>query len=408
MASSRVDALWADESVSSRAASLSDRAGAPPGRVDVITREQLAQCPRWADAFAERRKDHRYHELLEDTLSQGLEHRYFAIRDARGEVRAVQPFVILDQDLLVGVDLRVRRAAAEVRRLWPGFLMLRTMMVGCAAGEGHLDGPPAARAANAGALAAAILGHARSAKASLIALKEFPAEYRAPLRCFLDRGFTRVPSMPMTKLGLAYADFDDYARRALNSSTRRKLRKKFDAAARSAPITMSEVTDAAPLVGELYPLYLSVYERSKLHFEKLTPAFFAQIGQRMPDKARFLIWRQQGRIVAFALCMFEGDDFYPEYVGFDYGVALELHLYHYIVRDMISWAITHGFTQLRSSGLNYDPKLHFRHRLDPVDLYVRHRSPALNWVLKRVLPWIEPTRHDPILRKFPNYAELWG
>ncbi len=40
--------------------------------------------------------------------------------------------------------------------------------------------------------------------------------------------------------------------------------------------------------------------------------------------------------------MFEGEDFYPEYVGFDYRVA-ELHLYHYVVRDMIGWAIAHGF-----------------------------------------------------------------
>ena len=212
----------------------------------------------------------------------------------------------------------------------------------------------------------------------------------------------------MTRLNLRYADFDDYMRRALNSATRRKLRKKFDAAARGAPIEMSIVSDVTEIVGELYPLYLAVYQRSKLHFEKLTPAFFAEIGRRMPDKARFFIWRQQGRAVAFALCMFEGTDFYPEYVGFDYDVALDLHLYHYVVRDMIGWAIAHGFTELRSSGLNYDPKLHLRHRLDPVDLYVRHTSPALNWVLKRVLPWIEPTRYDPVLPKFPNYADLWA
>ena len=383
------------------------RAAAALGSVEVVSRADLAECRHWTSAFADRRKDHRYYELLEDTLSEGREYGYFAIRDVQGEVRAVQPFVIVDQDLLVGVDVRIRRLADRVRCVWPSFLTLRTLMVGCAAGEGRLDGPPAAYAANARALAAAILRHARSLRAPLVVLKEFPAEYRAPLRCFLDRGFGRIPSMPMTKLGLGYADFDDYMRRALNSSTRRKLRKKFDAAARSAPIEMSEVDDAAPIVDEIFPLYLQVYERSKLHFEKLTPAFFARIGPLMADKARFLVWRQEGRIVAFALCMFEGDDFYPEYVGFDYRVALELHLYHYIVRDMISWAIAHGFKQLRSSGLNYDPKLHFRHRLDPVDLYVRHASPTLNWVLQRVLPWIEPTRYDPVLPKFPNYAELW-
>jgi len=29
-------------------------------------------------------------------------------------------------------------------------------------------------------------------------------------------------------------------------------------------------------------------------------------------------------------------------------------------------------------------------------------------LLKRLLPLIEPTRRDPILRKFANFAEIWG
>jgi predicted N-acyltransferase len=376
--------------------------------VEIVSRAELARRPYWRGAFAEKRKDDRYYELIEDTLSQGLDHHYFVVRDARGEVIAVQPCFLVDQDLLVGVDARMRRLAAAIRRVWPRFLVMRTLMVGCAAGEGHLDGPPSARAAVARSLAAAVMRHARALRAPLVVLKEFPAEYRRALSPFLEHGFTRIPSMPMTRLGLGYADFEDYMRRALTSSIRRKLRKKFDAAARGAPIELTFVEDATPIVDELYPLYLAVYERSKLHFEKLTPAFFSEIGRRMPDKAKFFVWRQRGRVVAFALCMFEGEAFYPEYVGFDYGIALDVHLYHYVVRDMISWAIANGFTELRSSGLNYDPKLHLRHRLDPVDLYVRHASPLANWVLKRLLPWIEPTRYDPVLPKFPNYADLWA
>jgi len=57
--------------------------------------------------------------------------------------------------------------------------------------------------------------------------------------------------------------------------------------------------------------------------------------------------------------------------------------------------------------LNYDPKLHFRHRLDPLDLYVKHTSRILNAALRLALPWLEPTRYDRTLRKFPNYIELW-
>src|SRR6202043_970137 len=189
-----------------------------------------------------------------------------------------------------------------------------------------------------------------------------------------------------------YPSFDAYMGRALNSATRRKLRKKFEAAALAAPIEMSLVQDVEPIIDDIYPLYLQVYNRSKLHFEKLTKPFFCGIGRLMPDKVRFFLWRQNGRIVGFTLCMIELDTIYAEYIGLDYSVALELHLYHYAVRDMISWAISQGYKWLRSSGLNYDPKLHLRHQLDPTDLYVRHTSKIANAVLMRILPLIEPTR----------------
>jgi len=281
-------------------------------------------------------------------------------------------------------------------------------MVGCVAGEGHLDAGARTLDLCVEALSSELVVQALKLGARLVVLKEFPRRYRATLTPLCERGFTRIPSLPMTRLDLGYADFEDYMARALNSSQRRKLRKKFRAAENGAPIEMTVVCDARPVVDEIYPLYVATYERSALHFEKLTPEFLGGIGERMPDKARFFLWRREGRIVAFSLCLVHGSDFFAEYVGFDYAIALEAHLYHWCVRDMIRWAIAHGYTSFRSSALNYDPKLHMRHRLDPIDLYVRHTSTLVNSALARVLPLIEPSRADPILKLFPNYAELWS
>jgi hypothetical protein len=373
-----------------------------------MSRADLARCNRWQGAFADKRKDHRYYELVEDTIREGFEYKYFAIEDEHGEVIAIQPFFLLDQDLVAGVSLKIRVLIDSIRRVWPHFLKMRTLMVGCVAGEGHLDGDELSQGSNAELLAAAVVAHAHHLKARLIVLKEFPAKYRVPLQCFLSHGFSRVPSLPMTRLNVNYSSFDDYMNRALNSATRRKLRKKFRASANAPAIEMSVVSDASSLVDDLYPLYFQVYERSNLHFEKPTKEYFCGIGRLMPDKVRFFVWRQEGRRpIVFTLCMIEGDAIYTEYIGLDYSVAFDLRLYHYAVRDMTSWAIANGYKWLRSSGLNYDPKLHLRHLLDPVDLYVRHTSPVVNIVLKRILPLIEPTRYDPTLRKFSNYDELW-
>ena len=56
-----------------------------------------------------------------------------------GEVRAILPFFILDQDLLVGASPKLGNLFNTIRQIWPRFMQLRVLMVGCAAGEGHLD-----------------------------------------------------------------------------------------------------------------------------------------------------------------------------------------------------------------------------------------------------------------------------
>jgi len=381
---------------------------APGGRLEVMSRDELAACARWASTFADERKDHRYYELVEDTIQPEFVFRYFAVKDESGTVRAVQPFFIIDQDLLVGMSPRIGAVTAFIRRLWPRFMTMRTLMVGCAAGEGHLDGEHGALGMCAQILAQGLVPQARKLKSRLIVMKEFPARYRSVLQCFVAQGYTRVPSMPMTSLNIDYADFDDYMKRALTSATRKKLRKNFAASTRAEPLEMSVVHDASDVIDEIYPLYLQVYHRSTLHFEKLTKAYFCELGRLMPDKTRFFLWRQGGKIVAFGLCMVQHQDICGEYVGFDYAVALDLHLYHYVTRDIVSWAIANGYKSFRSSALNYDPKLHLRHVLDPIDLYVRHTSPVINFGLKRALPWLEPTRYDKTLPKFPNYKDLWA
>jgi peptidoglycan biosynthesis/recognition FemAB-like protein len=376
--------------------------------ISVVSRAELSGCAPWTSTFADQRKDYRYYEILDDTLRGNFEHRYFAIVDNNGHVRAIQPFFLVDQDILEGLGAERIHWILLVRRFYPRFLKLRALMVGCSAGEAHLAATETLPAdIVAETLSNGIAKQARSLNAQLIVLKEFPSRYRKVLHCFVQCGFARAPSMPMTMLNIGYDSFDAYMEKALKSSSRRKLRKKLAATAGVSDIRMSVTDDAASFVDEIYPLYLQVFERSRMQFEKLTKDFFRQLGQRMNDKVRFFAWRRGNVLVAFSLCMVQGDSLYAEYVGFDYTVALDLHLYHYVVRDMISWGIGKGYKWFRSSGLNYDPKLHMRHRLDPIDLYVRHTSALANAIFRLALPWIVPVRYDATLKLFPNYKDLW-
>ncbi|MGA8169816.1 MAG: GNAT family N-acetyltransferase [Methylocystis sp.] len=375
------------------------------GHVHVLARSQLARSARWKNAFDGTRKDHRYYELVEDTLPLGFDYRYFAIANPRGEVFAIQPFFLLQQDLLAGVSGWPNALAGAIRWLIPRFMYARTLMIGCVAGEGHLDGDETARRASAPLLASAVKARARDLGATLIVLKEFPTKYRCALESFLDRGFVRLPSMPLTCLDISYRSFDDYMTRGLAGPARRSLRRNLAIADRH-PIEMQVIVDISPIINEIYPLYLAVYERSTLHFEKLTKEYFCRIGALMPDRTRFFIWRKEGKIVAFSLCMLDGDGVWAEYLGLDYEVALDIRLYFRAYRDVVTWAMANGYKRFHETGLHYDPKRQLGHLLEPLDLYVRHTSWPLNVLLRWALPLLDPTRYDRTLRKFPNYSEL--
>ena len=372
----------------------------------VITRGELQTCAVWERAFQNRCKDHRYYEIVEETLQNDFEHYYLLLQDSSGNERAVQPVFFVRQNLVEGVPGKIRSVVDVIRKIFPRFLTMRVLMVGCAAGTGDLgacdekDEPW-----TADALPESLRTYARQKKASLVVLKDFPANYRSALETFALNGYARIPSMPMTRLQLRYGNWGEYFG-TLSKATRKDLRRKFRKAERGPQIEMQLVSDIAPFIDEIYPLYLAVHERSPLKFETLTKDYFRGIAQRMPERARFFIWLQDGKIVAFSFCLVCGDAIYDECIGLDYRVALDLHLYFYTLRDIISWALQQGLKYYYSNPLNYEPKLHLDCELVPLDLYVRHTSALLNPIFRRVIKYLGPTRHDPVLRRFPNADEL--
>jgi len=372
----------------------------------VLQLRELQTCDAWKRALQNKCQDYRYYEIVDETLEGGFDYRYLLLEDHSRHPRAIQPVFFVRQNLVEGVPGKIRSIVDAIRKVFPRFLTMRVLMVGCSAGTGDLgacDEKDETWVANV--LQASLSTYARQNKASLIVLKDFPATYRSTLERFPLNGYTRIPSMPMTRLPLHYHNWDEYFR-TLSKATRKDLRRKFRKAERAPKIEMQVVSDISPLVDEIYPLYLAVHERSPLKFETLTANYFRAIAQRMPERARFFVWRQSDKIVAFSFCLVCGDSIYDECIGLDYSVALDLHLYFCTLRDVISWALQHGLKYYYSNPLNYEPKLHLDCELVPLDLYIMHTNPLFNPIFRRLIKYLGPTRHDPVLQKFPNAHEL--
>jgi predicted N-acyltransferase len=377
------------------------------GVAKLVTRAELQDCDTWQRAFQNKCKDHRYYEIVEETLEGGFEYHYLLLEDRSGNVRAIQPVFFVRQNLVEGVPGKIRSLAEVAQKILPRFLTMRVLMVGCAAGVGDLDAcDDNDEAWVADALKGSLRTYARQRKASLVVLKDFPAGYRLPLETFCSNGYARIPSMPMTRLALQhYHEWDEYFR-TLSKATRKDLRRKFRKAERAPRIDMELVDDITPYIDEIHPLYLQVHERSPYKFERLTKDYFRAVSDRMPERTRFFIWRQSGKIVAFSFCLVCDDAICDECMGLDYRVALDLHLYFYTLRDVITWALQQRLKYYYSNPLNYEPKLHLDCELVPLDLYVMHTNAFLNRIFRRAIKYLGPTRHDPVLRRFPNADQL--
>jgi len=377
-----------------------------PGRAWVANR--MSDIPErcWGRGIAANCFDARYYRIVEETLRDGFRYRYAVLHDPGRGAWAVQPFFLVDQDLAMGLPASGRVALKRLRSLFPRFLRSTILMVGCAAGEGALDcDEPWALAL----LRATLEGYARKVRASLLLFKDFPSHHREALALLAETGYKRVPSMPGAELPLEDGDFETYMQRRLSRVYRKGLRRKFRECERLGGVTMEEASAEGieALVEEVYPLYRQTFERSSYRFEELTPAYFCDMLRAMGERAHLFVWRYQGRTVAFSLCMVHDGVLCDMNVGLDYSVALHLHLYFITWRDIISWAMARGLKSYYTGPLNYDPKLHFRLRLAPLDLYVRHRNRWINPLFGKLLEFLHPTRYEAILRRFPNAGELW-
>ncbi len=351
-------------------------------------------------------KDRSYFQTLEETFAGQFAQYYLLLYDETGRTRALQPFFLVEQDLTVSLAPVLRTLLKPLRSL----LRPRLLMVGCIVGDGQIGIKlPGQVPLACPRLDEALSLFARHQQVGIILFKDFPAAYRPLLAPLTEDGlYTRLPSLPAVRLALDFTSFEEYLQDRLGKATRKSLRRKFrEVDALADPVQLevkNRISHEESLV--LHALYERIALRGDVHFEVFSPEYFLRLGERMPDRARYFTWRWRGKVIAFSFCTVHGDTIYDNDLGMDEAAALPLHLYHLTFRDIVRWSLAQGLRHYHSSPFNYDPKLHLRMKLVPLDLYARHTSPLVNRLLHRFAPLASPVRQEPLLRRFSNASDL--
>ena len=362
--------------------------------------ESIADIPRkdWDSVYPPGPENYGFLKTLDETLTRQFKFYYISIYD-KERIECAAPCFIVDYPLDTTLEEPVRRIISFIRRLgFPRFLTLRAIICGSPASEGHIG----IRAHELAKDLIPILARemddiARREHAAVIAFKDFTGDYKETLKPLERMKFHKTTLLPYVELDLRFRSFDEYLD-SLSKKTRADLRRKFKHSRENASIEMEVRTDLGDILDEAYELYQDNLGRAYMRFEEMTKEFFITIPKNMPQETKYFIWRANGKLAAFSLCLLSGGTLEGHYLGFDYSVAHLYHLYFIAFRDKITWCINNGVRKYHTGALNYDPKKRLDFKFIPEYLYVKHRSKIPNFFFSFLIAALQPEKHDPVLK----------
>lgn len=250
------------------------------------------------------------------------------------------PFFRTEFDLLTSFEknavLRLRKL--PLYRTWSRLLRVHACFAGTTATEYAL--------LPKGVAAADILSGLRTAgrEDSLTIIKDLPcaspllSEEENALADALAseaaaQGFIELQGQALAYVPIDFQSVNQYLER-LSAARRKDLRRKMKQYGTLAIETLPlghPAFSRRDLPDELYAGYLEVFAQSHIHFDLLSPEFFAALLQNRDLKGMVVLYRRGGLLIGFNICFVHAGRLIDKYIGFRYPQAREANLY------FISW-----------------------------------------------------------------------
>ena len=203
------------------------------------------------------------------------------------------------------------------------------------------------------------------------------------LRRFSYRPMETEPNMVLA-INPAWHSYDDYLG-ALDAKYRRNAKDQVKKLA-SAGCTVEAVNNLTPHSARLHELYLAVHKNASVRLVTLPEHFLPQLATALGDDFRCTVVRRGETILGFVTTLRDGDTAIAYYIGFDRvaaaeGLPIYLRLLHATIGDAIAW----GCKTLSLGRTALEPKAALGAKPEPMSVWMRHRVPPMNWMMRGVL-----------------------
>jgi hypothetical protein len=233
----------------------------------------------------------------------------------------------------------------------------------------------------------------------LIAAKSLDTEQADQLQpVFSTLGYARVTTIPNVVLDLPFRDLNGYLS-GLPEKTSSYLQRKWRSASR---VSIEYPSSLEGLSHEINALYRSTLAQSRVDYGNFGPVhddYFAAVLRNIPERARIMLCRVDGKLLSFQLYMIGRDAVHAKGIGMQYPEARDHNLYFLNWKRMMEDCFRLGIPRISMSGTTYATKLLIGGRLQRRWIFFRFRNNIGN----KIMPWLAPAfdfeRNDPELRE---------
>jgi predicted N-acyltransferase len=202
------------------------------------------------------------------------------------------------------------------------------------------------------------------------------------LKRFSYAAHATEPNMVL-ELQPAWRTFEDYL--ASLTSKYRNTTRKIVRGVEEAGLTVEVVRDLAPWADRVNALYMRVHGKATVRLATAHPGYLPAVAAAAGDGFKLTAIRRGEELVGFVTSIKDGDTAVGYFIGFDYELNETVPLYFRLLLATIEDAIAWRCARLSLGRTALEPKAKLGAKPEAMTVFVRHRVPVMNAVVKRFL-----------------------
>ena len=232
---------------------------------------------------------------------------------------------------------------------------------------------------------------------AFVMVKDIPDSYAASATALARFSYRELETEPNMVLDISpqWKTYDDYM--ASLTSKYRKQAKQIEKEVIAAGCTVEDmnIEKIAHNAEQLHALYLQTHKNARLRLVTLPVAFLPTLAERLGDDMRFTVLRKGGELLGFVTTVKDGETAVGYYIGFDRKQNAEIPIYFRLLQSVVGHAIALGCKRLSLGRTALEPKARLGARPEPMRVWIRHRVPMMNLIVRALLHTIDDHEEPP-------------